>query len=248
MRVAPRFALAAILFAAPLLAQAQVACDSTEFPGVTYAAQIDVPDGLIDAALDAGADVGPARTLLVVDVDNTLLDMHGDLGADQWYRWQSQLIETCGEQPMEVAAEVPDTPTDGSEDCKRSARFSAMLDVQYLLFGALPMRGLDGMAETVAGLQDLEFPIIALTARNPRAMDATLRELRRNGFDLSRTAPPADLSLPSADPTRPVHYRDGLAMVSGYHKGERQRLEQPGQQHRPQIACWRAGCRLLVGR
>lgn len=221
MHVAPRSALAAILFAAPFLAQAQVACDSTEFPGVTYAAQIDVPGGLIDAALDAGADVGPARTLLVVDVDNTLLDMHGDLGADRWYRWQSQLIGICGEQPMEVAAEVPDTPTDGSEDCKRSARFSAMLDVQYLLFGALPMRGLDGMAETVAGLQDLEFPIIALTARNPRAMDATLRELRRNGFDLSRTAPPADLSLPSADPTRPVHYRDGLAMVSGYNKGER---------------------------
>jgi len=214
-------ALAGLFLAAAPIAQAEVPCDQGAFPGVAYGARTATPEIFIDAAVTADADVGVGHTLLVVDVDNTLLDMDTDLGSDQWYRWQSQLIATCGNQPMEVATSVPDTSTDASGSCKRSARFGAMLDIQYLLFAALPMHALQGMDKTVRGLQSLGFPMIVLTARSPRAMAATRRELLRNGIDMSRTAPLGDLQLPTPDPTRPVQYRDGIAMVSGYNKGER---------------------------
>jgi hypothetical protein len=141
-------ALAALLLTLPVVAQAQVPCDPEAFPGVSYAARTETPTAFLGAALKAGADVGPEHTLIVTDIDNTLLDMYTDLGADQWYRWQSALIAECG-------------------------------------------------------------------------MDATRRELVRNGIDIAATAPAGNLDLPSPDASRPVRYVDGLAMVSGYNKGAR---------------------------
>jgi hypothetical protein len=213
----------ALALALPVPAAAQppgtVTCDAPGFADTRYAGRIATPEVFIDAVLGAGADVGAANTLVVVDIDNTLLDMYTDLGADQWYRWQKALTTTCGDQPMEVATAVSDAT--GAPGTCGGKRFAAMLDVQYLLFAALPMRALDGMAETVRQFQDLGFPVIALTARNPVAMDATRRELTRNGIDMAATAPAGALTLPSDDPTRPVRYENGIGMVSGDNKGER---------------------------
>ncbi len=199
---------------------------------LTYAGNAPNAAPFMDAVLALGEELGPAGVLVVLDIDNTLLAGIDDLGSDQWYRWQKQLLEQPGPDPGEVA---PD--------------FDGMLTMQRFLFAARPMRPTEpDMAEAVRALQDLGFPVLALTARDPQTIGATDRELTRNGFDLTRTAPvaPAALAeaaipLDPADPTavgltpeeitafglqvpRPVMYRDGLYMVAGQHKGAMLRI------------------------
>ena len=144
----------------------------------------------MDAALTLGEELDPANVLVVLDIDNTLLTSLDDLGSDQWYRWQKQLLEQPGPDPGEV---VPD--------------FDGMLAVQRFLFAARPVRPTEpGMAEAVRALQDLGFPVLALIARDPQAIGATRREFSRNGFDLTRTAPVAPAALAEAaipDPHAP---------------------------------------------
>lgn len=222
------FLSAAIALAAVPKASAEVTCDRADFgPDVRYAANIPNASDFVDTVLARGAELGPAQVLVILDVDNTLLTMRDDLGSDQWYRWQKGLLNKPGPDEGEVAAD-----------------FDGMLEVQKLLFAAKAMRPTqEDTAEIVGTLQDLGYPVMALTARGPENIGATLRELTRNGIDMTRTAPAglpdmggAHLPFDAANPAeagltaeevgayglevpRPVLYRDGVFMVAGQHKG-----------------------------
>ena len=77
---------------------------------------------------------GPERTLIVFDVDNTLLRMNQDLGSDAWYRWQRQLQKTEPASRFLVSPE-----------------FADLLDVQKLLYDLSDMQPVE---ETTLALVD----------------------------------------------------------------------------------------------
>lgn len=151
---------------------------------------------------------GPGAVLLVFDVDNTLLKSSASLGSDQWYGWQDELLKraaTGSPSPYLVAC-------DGQ----------GLLAVQGILFEIGSMVPADPRTpDVIRRLQGQGFKVMALTSRGTDLRDATLRELRRNGYDLGAAAPgaarPATFTFRAED--RPVSYSDGLFLSAGQDKG-----------------------------
>ncbi len=161
------------------------------------------------AAADmAGRLGGPGAVLLVFDVDNTLLKCSASLGSDQWYSWQDELLKrasTGSPSPYLVACDS-----------------AGLLAVQGILFEIGSMVPADlRTPDVIRRLQGQGFKVMALTSRGTDLRDATLRELRRNGYDLASAAPgdarPATFRFRPED--RPVSYADGLFLSAGQDKG-----------------------------
>jgi len=154
-------------------------------------------------ALQVAELVGSENILVVFDIDNTLLAMEQDLGADQWYEWQKQLASTdpCHQQAVENR-----------------------LAIQGALYFASAMRPTQiDTATLLRSLQDAGIPVIALTSRGVDFRLQTFRELRRNGFDLRRSAigPQGgwDENFIPDHGIRPARFEDGVFLTTGQHKG-----------------------------
>lgn len=171
--------------------------------------------------------VDPARILLVLDIDNTLLAMNNPLGSDQWFEWQRFIIKNEPKSKQRVA----DT-------------FEGLLEAQGLLYNLShmhpPQVNLPGL---VRKLQAMGIRTLVLTSRGPEYRSATEREFKLNGYDFSKSALPAK-QLPNGefmpyDPAnpeqdgltrdeiamfglkdpKPVTYEHGILMTAGQHKG-----------------------------
>ena len=162
------------------------------------------PESEVRASHDL-ADIAPAlaestkRTLLVLDIDDTLLTSDGFFGSDKWYEWQKTL--PAGD-PGKVAC---------------------LFDVISLNYEAGAQRATqpDGPALVNA----LAVDKLLLTSRNPLYRGGTLRTLRDAGYALpAPLAGQADGSswdfrkAPEAKPAR-VLYDQGLFMTTGQDKG-----------------------------
>lgn len=186
-----------------------------------------------DESQRLGEKYGRPNVLLVFDIDNTLLAMDQPLGSDQWLNWQRGLLK---QSPL------PDAAVAESWD--------ELMVTLRLLFAISHMHPPEPTQPTVlAQLQNQGFPVIAHTSRGYRSRDATRRELRRSGYDLSRNPLPPRPGFPS-DPylpyspgdlaasgltlaevtalglgePRPVSYRNGIYMTAGQHKGAMLRM------------------------
>lgn len=197
-------------------------------PAFAFGAHYESTD-LYSALSDALGEVkehGAEKTLVVFDIDNTLLAANHDLGSDAWWGWQSKLIKS-GDLAQAVAPDI-----DG------------LIDAQYILYRLGNMRETQEDAdELVARIQDLGVSVIALTARGSEVRDVTMRELRHNGYDFTKSAIGEDggfagnylpyeletleaygLSRQDAEAWRlkapkAVSYVNGVFMASGQHKG-----------------------------
>ena len=170
---------------------------------------------------------GAADTLLVIDIDNTLLAMSESLGSDQWFEWQSYLLKHEPHSPYLVADD-----------------FSGLLAAQGLLFAVGKMHAPEeAQPALITKVQELGVPIMVLTSRGHDFRDATERELKANGYDFIKSAlkihkpqdgafAPYDLEnlaesgltdrdkeLYGLKPPRPVSYEKGVFMAAGQHKG-----------------------------
>lgn len=170
---------------------------------------------------------GADNTLLVIDIDNTLLAMNDPLGSDQWFEWQEYLLEHESDSPYLVA------PT-----------FAKLLDAQGLLFTVGRMRPPQpDLPALVDGVQSLGVPTLVLTSRGDDFRVATERELENNGYDLAKSVietkgfpggrfPPYELDrIEEAGLTpeearlyrlrepREVSFENGVFMGAGQHKG-----------------------------
>jgi hypothetical protein len=171
--------------------------------------------------------IKPERILLVLDIDNTLLAMDNALGSDQWFEWQRYLIANEPKSKERVA----DT-------------FEGLLEAQGLLYNLQhmhpPQENLPGL---VRRLQQMGIRTVVLTSRGPEFRVATERELRRNGYEFSKSALPTrdvpggeylpyDPEHPEKDgltedemakfhlgKPRVISYDDGIMMTAGQHKG-----------------------------
>lgn len=148
--------------------------------------------------LDAGGD---RRTLLVLDIDDTLLTSTAFFGSDRWYEWQKSL--------------APGDP--GLVPC----RFD-VIGLGYEAGTQTPTEGAAGRDLVNA----ISTDTLMQTARNPGYRGGTIRELRAAGYALPATLG-ADRDgvlfdwrpAPDAAPTS-ISYQDGVMMVTGRDKGE----------------------------
>ena len=105
---------------------------------------------------------GAENVLFVVDIDNTLLAMNQDLGSDQWFNWQSELLNKSPDSPDLVASDI-----------------EGLLRVQGTLFALSRMHPPEPMIPAVVqGVQLMECKSIVLTSRGPEFRDAAERSLR----------------------------------------------------------------------
>lgn len=179
------------------------------------------------AVLKYAHKIDPARILLVLDIDNTLLAMNSPLGSDQWFEWQKFIIDNDPNSKQRVA----DT-------------FEGLLDAQGLLYNLQhmhpPQPNLPGLMRK---LQAMGIRTLVLTSRGSEYRAATEREFKLNGYDFAKTALPVkgvpsgeflpyDREHPEQDgltkeelakfhlgQPRPVSYEHGILMTAGQHKG-----------------------------
>ena len=165
------------------------------------------------------------RSLLVLDLDNTVLTMDDALGGVAWYDWQQLLEQTDEREPGEIDDE---------------------LAVQGILYATRDMSLTEhGLDARIASLKGSGVDVIALTARGPQFRDSTLAQLARNGVEFSLSpecGPPlcnrrGTIDAGHVENTaetafgrealvehgfktgRPLSMSQGVAMVAGQNKG-----------------------------
>ena len=86
----PTLLLSCVLGLGPMaLASAEVPCEpELAGLGLSYAGNVPDTTDFVDTALELGAEFGAENTLVVMDIDNTLVAMLDDLGSEQWFEWQ----------------------------------------------------------------------------------------------------------------------------------------------------------------
>lgn len=195
-----------------------------------WASELQATKDFADAAAAVNRYIekfGAEHVLLVLDIDNTVMSMDGDLGSDHWFEWQSYLLANELNSPHLVAKTIP-----------------GLLEVQGFLYERNHMHVTQpDEPEMIAALQKRGIATILLTSRGPGFRGPTERELKRCGYDFGATALPVQggskdeyLAYDPANPEknglsaaeiekyklpmpRPVSYANGIFMTAGQHKG-----------------------------
>jgi len=217
----PAWRVALVVWVAALV----VGCAS-----VAGASEITASDDFRDVAVavaDCAGEFGPEHTLLVLDIDNTLLAMNQDLGSDQWFEWQKYLLDHEPRSKHLVADS-----------------FEGLLEAQGLLYNLGRMRPPQpDLPRLIRRLQRSGIYTLVLTSRGDEYRVATERELARSGYEFEESALtvddlpggqylPYDLEDLEADgltqqdaaafgiiEPRPVSYENGIYMTAGQPKG-----------------------------
>jgi hypothetical protein len=172
-------------------------------------------------------EFGAEHVVLVLDIDNTVMSMDGDLGSDHWFEWQSYLLANEPDSPHLVGKTFPD-----------------LLNVQGVLYERNHMHPTQpDQPELIAKMQKRGISTVLLTSRGPEFRGPTERELKRCGYDFARTALPvrdasegtylaydpknleksgltaAEVAKYKLPAPRPVIYANGIFMTAGQHKG-----------------------------
>lgn len=146
---------------------------------------------------DALSEKPLAKTLLVFDIDDTLLTSSTFFGSDYWYEWQKSL-----------------KPGD-------AGKALCLFDVIGVNYELGTQRATE--ADAVVLLNTLSNDTLLLTARNPMYRGGTERELLAAGYTLpAMLGAPQNgefFDFPAVGGS-PVSYQRGILMVSGKNKGE----------------------------
>lgn len=189
-------------------------------------------------AEEYGQKYKPQNVLVVFDTDNTLLAANQELGSDQWFTWQEDMIFGNKKE-----AEKKDLV---------SPSMHGLLQIQGLFFTLSKMTPPESISpQIVSDLQNSGYKTIVLTSRGPEFLFSTLRELYRNGYSfkshsigggqlhLGHQYPAYDqstitknLSITTSDFPKykikdkapHVIYSEGVFFTAGAHKGLMMRL------------------------
>lgn len=141
------------------------------------------------------AQVDPENTLLVLDIDDTLLTATDFFGSDHWYEWQKSL-----------AADDPAKPI-------------CTFDVLALNFEAGTQQEVEQNVSTNF-IRAINLPKLLLTSRSANYRGATEREMLAAGYTMPANFVYADHGFNWQTDGRPVSYANGMMMVSGTDKGQ----------------------------
>lgn len=186
-----------------LLAASLMGCASQQFapskPGATsVAAETLTTRDLVDI-LKVLSEPFKGRTLLVLDIDDTLLTSPTFFGSDAWYDWQQSL--------------TPQAP--GFVPC----RFDVVA-MNHETGIQVPTQD-----DAVAAINAIPLDKIIITARSPTVRGGTIRELKKAGYQLPAPLQPEFAGAiyeyrpdPNAEGVT-VSYHQGVFMVAGLNKG-----------------------------
>jgi FMN phosphatase YigB (HAD superfamily) len=137
-----------------------------------------------------------AQTLVLFDLDNTLMEPTQTLGSDEWFHQQLSDYTERGLTRMQAIQEL--------------------LPIWHRIVQVSPFQVLEeDTADLVADVQAQAAYVTAVTARGPELIQATRRHLRQVGVVLSGHA------LPVIDQDQlPLAYDQGVLLCNGVHKGK----------------------------
>ncbi len=133
------------------------------------AARADVRE--ISTMSEIRAELTPA-TLLVFDIDNTLVEPLGNIGSDQWYYYLVKALVRDDKTLTAAAAE-----TKAGEIWTKATKTVTVQPVEAIT------------PALIREQQKRGLKVMALTARDAEDAEATFRQLKDIGVDLTATAP-----------------------------------------------------------
>ena len=138
-------------------------------------------------------------TLVILDIDNTLLMPAQELGSDQWFRYRLDCYRKEGKTyPEALEFALPE--------------WEAIQNITDVLVVE------ETTPEVIRNLQKLErVRIIGLTTRGLALAMRTVQQLDKVGIDLSVSAPTKD-EIPLLNP-HAILFRKGVLFTAGTHKG-----------------------------
>ncbi|MFT4629377.1 MAG: hypothetical protein ACI8PV_000490 [Dinoroseobacter sp.] len=161
-------------------------------------------DPIVTEVASLNAKYGEKNTLIVLDIDNTLLTSTIDIGGDIWYQWQTNKLEVKPSEAQKVKCLFQDSIG--------------------LLYELAPMELTENsLPEKIQQWQSGGNSVFALTSRAPKYRAATERELSSKGIDFEASAlsPKGDIAPIYREVLkRELSYMKGIMMTSGMNKGE----------------------------
>ncbi len=145
------------------------------------------------------------KNLVVFDIDNTLIASRSELGSDQWFEWQSQLIAN-NDPHFRIVSTMPELVAFNTK-------------IKTLVPTRLTQNDLPVIIQT---LRQNKIPVILLTSRGPDLRDNTESILKDNGIwmsDLTFNKGFVDRFIPTGSKVE-ASFMNGIFMTAGMHKGE----------------------------
>lgn len=150
-----------------------------------------------------------AQILMVYDFDNTLMAMNQDLGSDQWYNWQSDLIKQSK-----------------FKDAVAKTR-GELFDIHYKIFSLSRMHLVQPeIPQIVKDIQNMKIKSLILTSRGPGLRYDLELEMDETGMNFrdSSIGPvggyPGSFLPEGIESPREISFADGIVMGSGQNKGK----------------------------
>jgi hypothetical protein len=149
--------------------------------------------------------ISKGKNLVVFDIDNTLIATSSDIGSDQWFEWQTQLIATNNPQ----------------------YRISSTIEELIILNTKIKSLATERLTQEdlpsiIQALRIKRIPVILLTSRGPELRDVTEAALKNNGLwmsDLSFSIGMINRFTPPGAKNE-TSFMNGIFMTAGMHKGE----------------------------
>ena len=197
-------------------------------------------DDVLPIAKELTKKYGAKNTVVIFDIDNTLMTTPQEIGTDQWFDWQAELLKENSEHPHLVANNFFGILDNWGLAMSISRSVPVDPDTSEILNQIKALKDKDGVSPYV----------FALTSRGYINKYLTIRELRFNGLSLEDSAPSGDPILTQPWPawkkeelkpvykftdseikdyklnrsTRSVAYSHGVFFTAGLHKGAMMRI------------------------
>lgn len=140
------------------------------------------------------------NTFVVFDLDNTLMESTLDLGSDQWF--VKLMEEACRSSPSEETIEL-------------------VLAIYHAVQHHTKMQAIEsGTVRLMTLLQDLNIPVIALTARGEQICKPTIAQLKAIGINFDKQWSHAEYLLDYEHGKSTALFKDGIIFCSGKDKGK----------------------------
>jgi len=138
-----------------------------------------------------------AETLVIFDIDNTVIEPTGQVGSDQWYYFLVEKYQSSENLSLSQAHQ----------------KAEHMWNLMQPLIVTKPVE--QQTPEIIARLQEKNIPIMALTARSREIAEITRLQLQAHNVDFQRSAPEINYNF------NKTRYTGGILFQGeGYNKGE----------------------------
>jgi len=144
---------------------------------------------------------GASEVLIVLDIDNTILTSHVDLGGDIWFQWQKGKLNILPTEEQKI------------KKCFYNDVIGMLneLGTMDLVDASIP--------KIINNWQNSKITLIALTSRSPRVIAPTERELVKKEIDFTKTPIESTKPVFKYNYNSKISYTNGIMMTTGKDKG-----------------------------